>query len=163
MNNLKPPNKPVYDILSPYFSFVKIKSDIRQQNTNCEKIANDIFGTGKTKPLDMKTFFTRYMMKMGTTRERAESEFKQEFKLFKDAFTMLVGSRRKTISKNLFINKLRRDGICPSVIIMPKKSGYQMQDEPRACGIQNKNNMINILVAVLILLSIFYLISKGKK
>lgn len=150
--------------LAPYISFVSTRYRVIQSKIDCNKLADVIFGNGKTKPLDMNTFFKRYSMKTGGVSEQeAEMGIKENEELLKETFQMLVGKRRNKITKNLFLNKLNKDGICPTVQIMPKKSGYQMQDETQTCGIQNKNNILTILVIVLILLAIFYLLNKKKK
>ena len=160
-----PPSQSEFHPLTPYLHFVSTKYRVIQSKIDCKKLADDIFGIGKTKPLDMNTFFKRYFMKTasGVSEQEVEMGIKENEESVKETFQMLVGKGKNKITKNLFLNKLKNDGICPTVQIMPIKSRYQMQDETQTCGIQNKNNILTILVIVLILLSIFYLLNKKKK
>lgn len=160
----RPSDKPSeYHPLAPYLSFIQAKNEvIRASQYNCNKLAGDIFGSGK--PLLMNNFFLLYLIKTGAA---SQTEAQQVIDNNKDTmeplFRMLVGPRRKKITKAMFLRKLQNDGICPNMGIMPIKSGYQMQGETQTCGIRNKNNIINVLVFVLILLAIFYFLNKKKK
>jgi len=148
--------------LEPYMEFAKSKIElIKVNNYDCDGLASDIFGS--SKPLGWYEFFKLYMLKSGFSEQDAINALREDSEFFKETFKMLTGKKRTKITKNLFLNKLKNDGICPSVSVMPKKSGYQMQGETQTCGIQNKNNILTILVIVLILLSIFYLLNKKKK
>ena len=166
--NAVKPTKPSYKPpehhpLAPYLNFIQVKSQVRQLSPyNCNQLADDIFGSVKSLP--MNGFFLSYFMKTGAS---SKNEAQQAINNNKDAleqlFRMLVGTKRNTITKSMFLNKLKKDGICPSISIMPIKSKYQMQGETQTCGIRNKNNIINVLVIVLILLAIFYFLNKKKK
>lgn len=158
MNNAKIPE---YNPLDPYIRFARSKLELRKVNNyNCDRLAIDIFGSSKS--LGMNAFFKTYMLKSGFSEQEAKSEISRKPELIKEVFKMFTGKQNK-ITKNMFLNKLKRDGICPSVSSMQKRSGYQMQDETQTYGIQNKNNMLTILAIILILLSIFYLLNKKKK
>jgi LPXTG-motif cell wall-anchored protein len=151
-----------FNPLAPYINFIELSKKVAEKKAyDCDKLASDVFGGNKA--LNMQNFFKTYFMKVGASEEQAQDSINKNKDLLTRVFRMFVGPNRKLITKDLFLNKLKKDGICPTVQIMPKKSGYQMQDETQTCGIQNKNNMLTILAIILILLAIFYLLNKKKK
>lgn len=148
--------------LAPYINFIELsKKVVENKDYNCDTLASNVFGSKKA--LNMYNFFKTYFMQVRASEEQAQEYINKNRGLLTRVFRMLVGPNRKLITKGLFLNKLKKDGICPTVQIMPKKSGYQVQDETQTCGIQNKNNMLTILAIILILLAIFYLLNKKKK
>lgn len=174
MNNLnnipnKPisiPNKPISkptkpisspDVLAPYLAYASKKK--RYDSGVCDKIANDIFGNAKmVKKLDEQTFFVNYMLKVaGVDEKSALSEYNEHRAFFKDTFKMLGGNKRSGITKDIFIKKLKRDGICNRNI--NRKSRYEIEGDS-SCAVNNKEKVIKFLFILLVILALFYLFKK---